>query len=508
MDLRTAEAIIEIDKRVKSATSQFYNSAVASTVYDPVLGDVVGEIELTVTDLLLIAILSQVHVLVTGPTGRGKTDLVKLVCQGVFGKNGWFLLRLNPHLTEETFANIDMKKLADGVLRDAVSPSPFLQLPCTILDEVNRTPAALTNILLGFCDGRIELKCGLKYDVGNKYKDRDQQDRWYHFVVGTMNEGREYSGTFELDPALNRRFTLQIPFGQLRPTPSDLVNIIENRTGPTTPADETNAVEKIAAICDEITQLALEPLAMVYLIYLGNVGRCPHSPSGFHTNQASQELCSKTQCRIQKIANSFCPSFSGLSEGVLIYLKRTACGLAALRAAQTIEAVRGICKAEDSEHIDKLREFSNTETSGDELQEAVVSKYLETIVVTADDIKALVPFVSLGGKVWVAKEYVAKHFAGSPLLAMQEYVRLTYSRLENFFRNHKAFFEQLDTGNGAVKKQKKRLEHAERFNDPSIRHTIEPLLVKHCKKARGPDEIAEEIEMKQAVRNSAFELVW
>ena len=507
MDMKTVETIIKLDKRVKSATSQFYNSSVVDIICDPALGHIFGEIELTITDLLLIAILSQVHVLVTGPTGRGKTDLVKLVCQGVFGNDGWFLLRLNPHLTEETFANIDMKKLAQGVLRDAISPAPFLCQPCTILDEVNRCPAALTNILLGFCDGRIELKCGIKYDVGHLYKDAHGLDHRYHFVVGTMNEGKEYSGTFDLDPALHRRFTLQIPFSHFRSTPYDLVNIVENRTGHAKAVDYNNAVDEVTVANDKIVQLPIEPLAKVYLIYLGNVGRCPHSPSGFHTEQTSQELCIRVECRIQKIADSFCPSVSGFSEGLLIFLKRAACGLAALRVARIVEAIGKIIEEEESEQINQLREFANIQASGKELREAAIAKYLETIAVTAADVRTMVPFVGLGGKVWFADGYIAKHFAGSPLLAMQNYKQLTYAGLEDFFRQHKALFEQLADGNGAVETLKQRLEHAERFSNPFIRHTVEPLLTRYCSVCRNGEDIKYEIEAAESAKNCANEIV-
>jgi hypothetical protein len=530
MEAKTVLTIIGLDRQVKAATSQFYNTAVASNVYDPVLGHLFGEMELTVTDLLLIAILSEVHTLVTGPTSRGKTDLIKLICQGIFGNDGWFLLRLNPHLTEDTFANIDMKKLAEGVLRDAISPAPFLSLPCTILDETNRTPAALTNILLGFCDGRIELKCGLKQDVG--YQDKDPngrnlcyqfgskdnsvrqcsdalgRDRRYHFIVGTMNEGKEYTGVFKMDSAFRRRYTLEIPFGELRATPSDLVNIVEYRSGHATLEDYSSTVDKVIEVRDDIIKLTLDPLAKVYLIYLGNVGRCPYSPTGFHPEHASQELCSRVQCRVQKVADSFCPSVGGLSEGLLIFLKRVSCGLAALRAARTVQAVAKLCETtKDNEQLDKLREFADSNASGRKLSNAVIGKYLETIVVTVGDIKAMVPFVGLGGKVWIAEEYVAKHFSGSGLLAMREYARLTYAGLENFFREHQTLLRQLPSGNGALEKLTQRLEHAERFNDPFIRHTIEPLLARYSRRNRSPEEVAEDIKASEVVRSCAFDLV-
>jgi len=258
---------------------------------------------------------------------------------------------------------------------------------------------------------------------------------------------------------------------------------------------------------DEIVRLPIEPLAKVYLIYLGNVGRCPHSPSGFHTEQTSQELCTRVECRIQKIADSFCPSVSGLSEGLLIFLKRAACGLAALRVARIVEGIGKIIDGEESEQIDQLREFTNIQASGKELREAAVAKYLDTIAVTAADVRTMVPFVGLGGKVWFADGYIAKHFAGSPLLAMQNYKQLTYAGLEDFFRQHKALFEQLADGNGAVETLKQRLEHTERFSNPFIRHTVEPLLTIYRGVCRSGEDIKYEIGAAESVKNCAKKIV-
>lgn len=564
MDVTTVQAIGELDYRVKAATQQFYNSAVAGTAYDPVLGHIFGETQLTATDILLVAALSQVHVLVTGPTGRGKTDLVKLVCQGLFGRDGWFLLRLNPHLTEDTFADVNMRTLTNRGLRQAILPAPFLRLPCTVLDECNRTPAALTNIILGFADGRIELKCGVKFDVGYyangrgnecdadgradggasssqaqdderaclddegrtpgdrrqgfyPYKGLDEEDwtdggvsnngRRYHLVIGTMNEGKEYAGTFDLDPALSRRFTLRIPFSELRPTPHDLVSILEKRTGHAKPVSFDNAIGELVQVTEAVSELPLDPLAFVFLVYLGNVGRCPYSPSGYHPEDGSQRLCTESECRIQKRANGFCPSVAGLSEGVLIFLKRAACGLAALRAARTLRSISQLCETEDAKKTDQLRAFAEAQAEGEALRNAAVVKYVEGLSVSAEDVKAVLPFVALGGKVWLAQEYVAKHFAGSAWSALQHYGRETYGALESFFREHQTLFQQLGAGNGAIQKLKQRLEHAERFTDPAIRHALQPFIERYESRALGPEEVAHQIRISEPVRGAVSELM-
>ena len=196
-----------------------------------------------------------------------------------------------------------------------------------------------------------------------------------------------------------------------------------------------------------------------------------------------------------------------MNEGLLIFLKRAACGLAALRVARTVQLIRSSCDNKDTDRTDQLRELLGVHVRDSKLCGAAVTKYLETVSVTVADIKAMVPFVGLGGKVWIAKEYIAKHFVNSPLLAMREYKRLTYAGLQNFFREHQALIQQLQDGNGAIEKLKQRLEHAERFNDPYIRHTVEPLLARCCSTCRGPDEVAEEIEVTESARNCAKQLV-
>jgi len=507
MQLETLQTICELEDRVNRATRQFHYSTVAATTHDPALGHAFGEVPLTVTDILLVAALSQTHALVTGPTGRGKTELIRLVCQGLFGPLGWFLLRLNPHLSEETFADIDMQKLKEKGLREAISPSPFLSLPCTVLDEVNRTPAALTNILLGFTDGSIELKCGVKYDVGYGYRTSAGADARYHLVIGSMNEGKEYDGTFALDAALSRRFTLQIPFGELRPTSHDLLSIIQDRSGHAEPIMSDNVVAQVSQCHEKIKDLTLDPLALIYMVYLANIGRCPYSATEFHPQDPAQNLCAQAECRIQKRANGFCPSTGRLSEAALVFLKRAAYGLAALRAARTYRAIENAFEQEVLQQLNHLRQFVGCDVDGDQLRDATFAKYCENVSVCVQDIQALLPFVGLGGKIWMAPEYVAKYFGGSNWLALRHYSSETYAAMETFFRQNQSSFQELSQGKGAIAKIQQRLEHTERFMDPVIRHAMQPFLDDYLPHRRRPQEIAEENQAKQQIQEAVSELV-
>ncbi len=507
MNVETIEAVLELDERVKVATSQFYNRAVAGFAYDPWLGGVFGEMALSVTDILLVAALGQVHVLMTGSSGRGKTDLAKLFCQGLFGKEGFFLQKLNPHLTEELFADVDMKRLRESSIRQSVAPAPFLSLASTILDECNRTPPALTNVLLGFLDGHIELKCGLKQEVGFAFTNQDGKRARYHLAIGSMNEGREFAGSFELDAALSRRLTLRIPFNELRPTAHDLLDIIELRRGHANPVDFPDGSLALAELSDAAVRLPLDPLALLYLLYLGNLDRCHFSRTGFHSTEDGQELCAKAECRIQKSADGFCPSVGALCEGALIFLKRSACGLAVLRAARTVASIRAACEEGDPEQLERLRSTMGCQGEGKELREAAVSKYAETVRITIEDLKTMLPFVGLGGKVAMSNEYVAKQFQRSQWLALQHYVRETYGRVEDFFRENREFFDKLGQSEEAVERLISRLDHAERFSDPAIRATVTPLLERRLSDARTAEEIGEEIDSAEPARAAAVSLV-
>jgi len=505
MEHDTVKTIIALDERIQTATAQFHNSAVAVKIYDPILGHIFGELEFNVADLLFVAILSGVHTIATGPSGTGKTELIRLVCQGVFGENGWFLQKLNPHLNEEVFANIDMQKLAKSNLHQAIAPAPFLDYPATILDEINRAPAALTNILLGFCDGQIQLKCGIKYDVG--YCNGNTKNHRYHLVFGTMNEGTEYSGSFDLDQALARRFTLYIPFSELQATPYDRPDIIDQRKGHAEMISFDSAIDRVIMVNQAILQIPLDALAFTYLLYLGSVGSCPHSRNGCHREIGNQEQCIKQECRIVKVNNGFCPSVSRFSEGLLIFLKRAALGMAALRSARIVQAIKMACRVENGLHINKLREFAGVEFHGDKLYHAVVKLYLAQISGSVQDIMAMVPFVGLGGKVRIAKEYITKHFAGSEWYALQNYAQATYRNMEMFFREHRSLFQELDNGNGTTDVIRQRLKHAERFTDPVIRHVVEPLLFRYQRCVKSPEQVATDIENTKIVKEITRKLV-
>jgi hypothetical protein len=482
---------------------------------DPELGELFGDLEFTLADLLQVAILTGTHVLLKGDTGSGKTELARMVATAAFGDD-WFLLRLNPNLDEQTFANLRLDRLQrmdDGVegIRDCVEPADFLAGPMLALDEVNRTPAALTNILLGYLDGRIELKFGVKQNVGWAYSGPDGTEQRYSLVMATMNEGSsDFHGAFELDRALARRFTLAVNVDEFRPTAEDCGQAIAGRTGRAEVPHVESMVEELAPLADRVAHLPLDDLARIYLLYCTNMDRCVHSPTGYKNPRACPEICARAECRIHKIATGFCASTSGLSLAVAIYLKRAAAGLTALRAARVLTRAETVLRAGGAERepaiVSGLEDYAHCKAKRAQFLARLAGKYLGRLAVCVEDVRALLPFAAAGGKVHIADEYLAKHFAGSRWQGLRHYATESYSWLLSFLRDNSDLLQSLAEGNGAVEKLRERLRHAEKFTDPFIRHVVEPFLDRH-ERRRSRAEVAGQLADNAAALDAADRLV-
>lgn len=496
--------LARLDRRVRLASRDFYNTSVLASYPDPLLGHVFGDMRLTIVDILQAAVLTRTHILLVGDTGTAKTDVLRMVAAAAFGGK-WSLLRLNPHLNEQHFADMDYKKLYSQTdrssLHECVKPCAFLDYPLLILDEINRAPAAVTSVLFGVMDGLIELPFGIKQEVGHAYTGLDGQPRRYSLVMGTMNDGEEFEGTFGMDRALRNRFTLTIPLDSCRPTNDDLANVLLRRTGqahiPTLPS----MIEDVETVSDRLEGLPMDDLACLYLLYLANLDRCPHMPNGFKNRRPNPEVCMRNECRVFKQADGFCAYASSAGVRVSIFLKRAATGLAALRAARTLRQVEEACDegagAVADNTLEALRSFSGSRAHGALLLEAVVKHYLSRLSVSVDEILALLPMAT-SGKLCLADEFVAKRNGGDAWRALRQYGTETYGWLEAFFRDNGSIFEELPEGNGAISRLRERLAHAEKFTDPFIRHVLEPFLDK-IEQRRPPEHIEADLERRQAI---------
>lgn len=121
-------------------------------------------------ELIVLAAVSQEHLLVIGPPGTGKSAVVRRVAQTLGGRYFEYLLG---RFTEpsELFGAVDLKKLREGTVETDVS-GMLPEADVAFLDEVFLGSTAILNTLLGvlnerrFRRGHTQLQCPLRVCVG------------------------------------------------------------------------------------------------------------------------------------------------------------------------------------------------------------------------------------------------------------------------------------------------------------------------------------------------------
>lgn len=139
------------------------------------------------------------NLLLTGPSGTGKTELVLLACRRL----GLECHKYNMGtMSDPMSALLGVHRIKDG--KSVFEPAQFLddiRKPGVILlDEINRAPLNALNYLMSCLDGTREMR--------NDYVSPVQMVKVHPecVFVATANIGAEFVGTNILDPALSSRF--------------------------------------------------------------------------------------------------------------------------------------------------------------------------------------------------------------------------------------------------------------------------------------------------------------
>src|SRR3989338_28266 len=138
--------IEEVDDALRSHTVPYYNSRIVLNVRDNVAR---VQVPYDINDILLMGALTNSDVLLSGKTGSAKSHLSRMAMNGLFGENGFTNLTVTPGLNESDFIDVDVEGVKNGEksLKEAIETTPLLTRPGAIVNEINRTPEILQNLL-------------------------------------------------------------------------------------------------------------------------------------------------------------------------------------------------------------------------------------------------------------------------------------------------------------------------------------------------------------------------
>lgn len=190
--------------------------------------------------LLVRNVLRRENVMLVGPTGSGKTEIVTHLAKAM--EKAMFIQDMGT-VQDAQSALLGVHRLnKEG--HSIFDPAPFVghvkSGGIVLLDEINRSPLAAANILFPCLDTRRYLPI----DIASDGEERTVPIHEETVFIATANLGSEYSGTQSIDRALLDRFFI-VELGY--PTERDEINVLKIRTG----VDE-KAATAIVKVSNEI----------------------------------------------------------------------------------------------------------------------------------------------------------------------------------------------------------------------------------------------------------------
>lgn len=279
-------------------------------------------LNLDLRDMMLICAISGRNVLISGRTGGGKTAFSRAFAKSLFG-NSFGFLQVDKTLDRDTFRDIAFSDIKDGNrLSDAARPATALMAPITIFDEYNRAPAVITNMLQGWLtngvvilEGGREVRPGVELGNGKKYQ----------FKIATMNEGRAYSGTSEVDRASRDRFAVELPFDFFPLAQEDKYNLITRgnflENGP---AYRKDIADRLYDAHRQTDSVPVNPAAAYFSLAIMSKDNCYRSPEGTKLSfePFRPEICEGCKASFDSTCGSiFAPSERAMAD--LMALSKT-----------------------------------------------------------------------------------------------------------------------------------------------------------------------------------------
>ncbi|MFH1916898.1 MAG: hypothetical protein ABIJ21_06580 [Nanoarchaeota archaeon] len=398
-------------------------------------------------DLLLIGAITESPILMTGGTDTGKTTLAKLVMNSLLGseEQGWHKLDFDTDFGRDSVSDVssDFFQKEGMTLSDFYRAQPWLSLPGFIADELNRTHAKQSAKALHIIgeEKEITLPNGQRVKIGMQLPDGTT----YQFQIATINEGKDYSGTFDIDKALRRRTTIEIPMDVFSLTARD-EKILRERDGKPILLPETvSQLETILSYRKVLQDINLHPLADLYNAYIESFDYCKHSFTGDKDAVAKKQgsirhVCAKPMqignTEIQEgigceylvaFKHEMCPYVSGLTPGISGNLRKVAKGFTLLRATKFVEFLSAYVTGDAGRFTPEpglvetaLQDYTETPLTGRPLAKKALAKYVDNLEVLQEDFESAFVFVAYS-KIGISPLWIEKHYQGSIYGAVQAF---------------------------------------------------------------------------------------
>ena len=184
--------------------------------------------------LLIRNIVNGVNTMMIGPTGSGKTSLVRIAAEKI-GKA--YRVYDMGSMYDPVAGLLGVHRLAEGgisVFDYAKFTQDVQEEGVLLLDELSRAPVTTNNILFPCLDDRRSLPVEIA-GTSDKRQIPVHEDCCF---IATANIGAEYTGTMSMDKALvNRFFPIELDYLQ----PSQEQQILQIRTG----IEKTDAINVV-----------------------------------------------------------------------------------------------------------------------------------------------------------------------------------------------------------------------------------------------------------------------
>jgi MoxR-like ATPase len=205
---------------------------------------------------VLVAILSQGHLLVEGVPGLAKTLTIKTLAEAIHGT--FKRIQFTPDLVPADLVGTRIYNQKTGEFSTSLGPV-FTNL--LLADEINRAPAKVQSALLEVMQERQVTIGGHTYKVPQPF-----------LAMATQNP-IETEGTYPLPEAQVDRFMMKVVVDY--PSEREEFVIVERMTGELTPVKAVVTTEQLIDLQRETKKVYVDPSLMQYAVRLATATRHP-----------------------------------------------------------------------------------------------------------------------------------------------------------------------------------------------------------------------------------------